>query len=129
MFYQLTFLLVGVLSSPFLPVLFILGTIAKKKTGKLPDAIGPSGKIKGSNQGLKLAVLGESTVAGVGVDNHEEGVTGQIATFLNNETGKEVIWEAIGSSGFTARKVNDHLIEEISKRIPDIFISIKINKT
>lgn len=122
--YQLTYLLASILSLPFFPVLFLLGVMAKKKTGKLPGAFGPSGKIEGSNLGLKLAVLGESTVAGVGVDNHEAGITCQIARYLNSKTGREINWEAIGTSGFTARKVNNHLVSEIPKgmKAPNILV-------
>jgi len=67
MAYQLQYLFVGILTLPILPLLFVLGVIAKKKTGKLPDASGPSGRIEGRNPGIRLAVTGESTVAGVGV--------------------------------------------------------------
>jgi len=123
-FYQFIYNLVAILSIPFFTVLFILGSISKKRTGKLPDARQPSGLIDGTNPGYKLAVVGESTVAGVGVENHTEGVTFQIAKYLNSGTGKEVIWEAIGASGFTARKVFEDLVKEIPKRMkePDLLI-------
>lgn len=123
-YYQFIYILAAVLSIPFFPVLLILAAIAKKRTGKLPDARVPSGKFSGTNPGFKLAVLGESTVAGVGVENHTDGVTCQIARYLNSGTEKEVIWEAIGATGFTARRIHNKLASDIPVRMkePDILV-------
>ena len=122
--YQLFYVLIGILSLPFLPILFLMGVVAKKRTGKLPEAFGPSGVVDGSEPVLKLAVIGESTVAGVGVMDNKQGVSASIAGRLSTMTGRSVNWEAIGVSGYTARKVFDNLLEKLKTRIsgPDIIV-------
>ena len=117
--YQFIYIIAAILSIPFFPLLFLMGSIAKKKTGKLPDAKNPSGRLDGNQPVIRLVVLGESTVAGVGVEEHEEGVTYSVAKTLNQLTDRNIKWEAVGTSGFTARKVNEQLAHKVSERLPE----------
>jgi lysophospholipase L1-like esterase len=113
---QIQYFLIGLLTLPIFPVLFIQALRAKKRVGTLPDAIDPEGKTGGNSPALKVLVIGESTVAGVGVKRHEDGITGAIGQRVHELTGRDVNWLSIGGSGYTAKKVADLLAGEI----PDV---------
>lgn len=121
---QLLYITYGILSLPLLPLLFYLGIRARKKAGKLPDAMNPRGIINGSNPGFRIAVIGESTVAGVGVEDHREGVTGQLAAAVAGSTGREVNWEAFGATGYTVKKIREETVHKLlgSGSTPDVVV-------
>jgi lysophospholipase L1-like esterase len=72
-----------------------------------------------------LLVIGESTVAGVGVKRHEDGLTGGIGRRIHELTQREVKWLSIGGSGYTAKKVTDLLTEKIPER-PFDYVAIAL---
>ena len=63
---------VGAISAiPFLPLMYIQGKQVKAKVPDLPEATGTAGFAVGdSDATLNLVILGESTMAGVGVRTH-----------------------------------------------------------
>lgn len=113
---QRKFFINGFLISPALPFLYLQGQFTRWKVGKLPDAQGDtSGEVIGNNEVANLLVIGESTVAGVGAENHNEALTGQFAKHLSRKTGKTVRWHALGVSGITIHRT----IRELVPKIPD----------
>lgn len=100
-------------------------------TPRLPEALPPfTGCISGDNSPIRLVVLGESTVAGVGVDYHEQAITGQVAQALAQRTGCMVQWRALGCNGFTAQKVEQNLVPQLSSNDADIVvIALGVNNT
>ncbi len=116
MLQQFQYFLVGLLTLPVFPLLLIQALVAKKGVGKLPEAIEPAGNTGGQSPPLHVLVIGESTVAGVGVKRHEEGITGAIGRRIHELTQRDVHWLSIGGSGYTAKKVANLLTE----KIPDL---------
>ena len=114
---QTKFFVSGVLLSPILPFLYLQGQYTRFSVGRLPDAAGAiSGQVVASKDVINFLAFGESTIAGVGVKNHSEGLTGQFARFLSLETGKSVQWNVVGESG-----INIHQsIERLIPQIPDV---------
>jgi lysophospholipase L1-like esterase len=93
------------------PVLLAQGLYVRRTTPKLGGATGPvAGLVPGKGGTLRLLVLGESTVDGVGAASHEEALTGQLAHALARRTGREVAWQAVGKTGANARVVHDELL-------------------
>lgn len=81
----------------------------KRTTPRLPGAAGPAeGLVEGAGEPFRLAVLGESTVDGVGAATHEEALTGCLARELAKD-GRAVRWQAIGRTGANARTVRAEL--------------------
>jgi lysophospholipase L1-like esterase len=81
----------------------------KRTTPKLPGATGPvEGLVPGDGEPFRLAVLGESTVDGVGAATHEEALTGCLARELARD-GRAVRWQAAGRTGANARIVRAEL--------------------
>ena len=68
-----------VVSLPLLPIMYLQGKKTRKNTPKLPEARNPQGYIKtAAEKTLKILAIGESTIAGIGVDFHENGFIGAL---------------------------------------------------
>ncbi|SFA72706.1 Lysophospholipase L1 [Amycolatopsis marina] len=112
------------------PALLIQGRRVRRTTPRLPDAAGPTGGGTGAGSPLDLLVLGESTVAGVGARDHEEALTGQLASALAERSGRAVRWRALGRSGADARTVHAELLESACERRADlVVIALGVNDT
>lgn len=84
---------------------------------RLPEASGVRSSIK--NRQTTLLHMGESTVAGVGVESIEQGLTFSILENLSNNYGHELDWEILGLNG---AKVADMLMMKPFVKCPDILI-------
>jgi lysophospholipase L1-like esterase len=114
---QTKFITRGVLLSPILPFLYLQGQFTRWNVGRLPDAAGEkTGKIGEKDDSINLLSFGESTIAGVGAKDHEEGLTGQFAKYLGAEIGKSVNWHVVGETGIKIHEAINRLIPQI----PDI---------
>lgn len=98
-----------------LPILAAQGAWVRWVTPRLPAAAGPrSGEIPGQGEAIGLWFLGESTVAGVGVDDHQEGLAAQTAVTLAGRKGRPVRWRALGLSGATVAMARQRLTARLS---------------
>ncbi len=88
----------------------------------LPEAKGENGLAGSSERALHILSLGESTMAGVGVDHHEHSISGQVAKSLHRLTGRAIRWQVIAKSGFTAKKVKKMLVPKIPKKQIDLVL-------
>jgi lysophospholipase L1-like esterase len=90
-------------------VILAQAVYVKRTTPRLPGAAGPTeGLVPGAGEPFRLAVLGESTVDGVGAASHEEALTGCLARELARD-GRAVRWQAVGRTGANARTVRAEL--------------------
>ncbi len=109
--WQTIFYLSAVSLLPVAPFLFWLGEKTRRKIGLLPDAAGSKrGRTGDFTETVKLLVIGESTVAGLGARTHETALAGQFAKFLSEKIGKSVEYYVIGRNGVTARRTIDELV-------------------
>lgn len=128
---QIQYLIGMTLVLPLLPLLYFIGKNIRKKVPQLPEAsINLEGEFAGTNEPIRILTIGESTIAGVGVTDHADGITGSIAKGLNQQTGKRIAWRVLARNGCTAQKVR----EEYINIIPDcefdfIFIGLGGNDT
>lgn len=113
-----------ILTVPLLPLLYIQGKRVKAGIPSLPEATGTKGiaGLDTAKETLQLLVIGESTVAGVGVKTHEEGFSGTLGRELSQLLGKNVAWKVYAKSGYTARKVREKLIPGIEETNPDLIV-------
>ena len=94
-----------------LPVLVIQGLWLRRTVPRLGEAGGPlEGETAGEAPPLRLLLLGESTVAGVGASNHDEGLVGRIAASLSEHSGRAIRWRVMGRNGLTARQLRTELV-------------------
>lgn len=113
---QKRFYLNGLFVLPFMPFLYLQGQYTRFRVGRLPDAVGdPAGVVEGGEELIRLLVVGESTVAGVGVDTLENALGGRFAHHLSEATGATVRWRSAGVSGITVRRTIREVVPGLSE--------------
>lgn len=117
------YILSGLLVAPLLPLMAIQGKRIRASVPRLPPAKGASGYIgAGKGQPLRLITLGESTIAGIGVETHAEGFSGTLARALADQLGKPVAWKVYARSGYTAERVTEKLVPQITETDIDLIV-------
>ena len=66
---------------------------------------------------MRIAVVGESTAAGCGVDTHDHGFPGWLARELAARTRRPVRWEVVGQFGATARRIRYRLLPRLGENL------------
>ncbi len=97
-----------------LPLLILQGRWARLRTPRLPEALGPATGTTGDGPALRLMVIGESPVAGVGVATYEEALAAQLARCLAPRLRRAVQWTALGENGVDAAGVIGRLVPRLS---------------
>lgn len=65
---------------------------------------------------MKLLFLGDSSVAGVGMQHLEETLAFNLAREVNKTTGRSVTWRAAGANSATAADMRDHVVPHVEDR-------------
>ncbi|WP_158840837.1 SGNH/GDSL hydrolase family protein [Polaribacter sp. L3A8] len=120
---KLKYFLGSIVSLPLLPLLYFQGKSIRKKVPTLPEAKEPTGFVNGNfNKTLSILSIGESTIAGVGVDYHQNGFTGALANTLSAELDANINWRVYARSGYTVNRVCKKIIPKIEETTTDIII-------
>lgn len=115
----------AIVSIPLLPFMYYQGKQIRANVPKLPEAEGVQGRCEPNGKAqatLKVVSIGESTIAGVGVQTHEEGFTGTFANELSRLFNSNVAWKVYARSGYTARRVKEKLVPKITEDQVDLII-------
>lgn len=110
------------LAIPVFPVMVLQAKKLKKNFPDLPEAQNPAGRTGTNTNSINLLTLGESSVAGVGVKDHRDGISGQLASELAKLSGLTINWEVVAKSGYTARQVRENLLEKLPEKAIDIIV-------
>lgn len=111
------------LAIPFLPIIYFQAKAIKAKFPVLPEAEGSKGLAPSvHNKRLRVLAIGESSIAGVGVKTHEEGFTGTLARELADFFNINVEWKVYAKRGFTAKKVEEMLVPQITEKAFDLVV-------
>jgi lysophospholipase L1-like esterase len=120
---NLRYVLGSIVSLPLLPLLYFQGKNIRKKVPKLPEAKEPKGIVNANfDKTLNILSIGESTIAGVGVDYHKNGFTGALANTLSKELESNINWRVYAKSGYTVKQVYKKIIPEIEENTTDIIV-------
>ncbi|WP_298418357.1 SGNH/GDSL hydrolase family protein [uncultured Kordia sp.] len=113
----------AIVSVPLLPLLYFQGKKIRNTIPQLPEATGNEGIVETSNKtSFQLITIGESTIAGVGVKTHETGFTGTLANSLSTLLDTSISWKVYAKSGYTAKRVNDKIIQRITEKPIDLIV-------
>ncbi|MFM9837194.1 MAG: SGNH/GDSL hydrolase family protein [Cyclobacteriaceae bacterium] len=113
----------AVFSIPLLPLLYFQGKKIKATVPRLPEAQGTEGLASMTAvRTIRMITIGESTIAGVGVETHELGFTGTLANQLATKLKVSVNWKVYAKSGYTAKKVTERLIPTITDTNLDLIV-------
>ena len=114
--WQASYVCAGTAMLPFVPLLYLQGQLTRRKVGVLPDAAGgQNGSIGEGDDAVRLLVIGESTVAGLGARTHDLALAGRFSYELSKHIERPVKWTVIGKNGVTARRT----INELLPKVPD----------
>lgn len=117
------FLLGSMMTIPLLPLMYFQGRQIRARVPSLPEASNPQGYVDhGCGRQLHIAILGESTMAGVGVRTHEEGFAGSLANELSVFFNTNIKWTVYAQSGYTARDVNEKIVPLLRKAKLDLIV-------
>lgn len=90
--------------APLLPLIAVQARQVRRAMPHLPDAHGPTAGVFGKPPPrLRIVVVGESTVSGVGARTHTHSLAGRLGAALGAGFGVSVSWKAVGRSGANAR--------------------------
>ncbi|ASP39561.1 hypothetical protein CHH28_13130 [Bacterioplanes sanyensis] len=124
---SLTSLAAYALLSPLLPWAIWQGKRVRRDTPRLPAAGGDCDGISGDGPAtLELLHLGESTVAGVGIDHIEQGLTAQLAQRLADN--HRVHWQTQSANGLTAGELLEHMPAQ-PRRCDVLVVTLGVNDT
>lgn len=94
----------------------------------LPAPVPTQGQFDGSGDAVRLLVMGDSTVASVGMERLEDTLAYNIAKAVNEQTRSPVDWRAAGGNSATARHIRDFIVPHIEARDwTHIALSVGIN--
>lgn len=117
----------ALLAIPLLPIMKVQGTQVRKSVPSLEAPLDVIGKSGDGPKVFRLLTMGESTIAGIGVDSHHDGITGHLASLIAEQKDCLVEWEVIAKSGYTAKLVMDRLVPKISQSYDLIVIGLGAN--
>lgn len=109
------------------PVALPLAVYTRRNALRLPPAAGLLSGVAGADlpgEPLRLLVLGESTVVGVGVDEQEAALVAQLAAALSVLHGRPVAWRACGENGITAAQACARLLPQVLEQPFDLALLV-----
>lgn len=87
----------------------------RARVPRLAEAAGDdTGSMDGTGEPIRLALLGDSSAAGVGAPDHQTALAGQTAATVAALTGRPLSWRVIARSGATTRRVREDLVDRIT---------------
>ena len=122
---NLRYLSGAIISIPLLPLMYYQAKKIRDSVPRLPEAKGKSGLSLTENKSAKqisLLFIGESTIAGVGVQTHEQGFAGTFAQELSKLKDINISWKVYARSGNTVKKVNQKLLAKITDEQADLLV-------
>ncbi|MDD7911140.1 MULTISPECIES: SGNH/GDSL hydrolase family protein [Pseudovibrio] len=119
----------SLLSWALFPLYAVEGIRTRLKTPRLRPGTGPyEGRFEGAGAPLRLLVLGDSSVAGVGIGTLENGLSYQLAQSLARQTGRAVEWRAAGFNSATANQLCDVVVPHLpATDYTHIYVSVGFN--
>jgi lysophospholipase L1-like esterase len=92
-----------------LPVALAQGLWVRGTTPRLPPARGHRGRCGTGADAVRVVGVGDSIVAGVGVDEQHNALVGQFARRLHERTRRPVEWRVLGLNGATSSTIAERM--------------------
>lgn len=121
--YQLAYYGLLILLIPLFPYFIYVGRRLRKNMPKLPPAADPKQTVGEGANTINLLAVGESSMAGLGVDNHKKSLAGYTSLTLAENWQVQVQFQVIARNGYTAELVAHRLLhKEQADFSPDIIM-------
>jgi len=112
---------------PLMPLVMPLALHTRRQALRLAPAAGQLRGLAGVDlpgEPLRLLVLGESTVAGVGVSCLQQALVGRLAQALAERLARPVSWRACGENGITAAQACKRLLPQVVDEPVDLALLV-----
>ena len=120
---KINFPLLALISLVCSPILYLQSKRVRKTVPDLPEAKNPAGLIQCEEKAaFNLLVVGESTMAGVGIQDHKDGFGWSLAKHLSQHLQQTVRWEVQAMSGYTAQQLHELLLPKIEMKTADLIV-------
>ena len=104
------------------PLLIAQGRYVRSQVPKLPHAPQPwTGELPGPDP-VRVVGFGDSTIAGVGVNDADLGLTAQFSKALHTTLGRGVSWRSVGQSGATSKDLLQRFLTDAVREPGDIVL-------
>lgn len=104
------------------PLLFIQGKAVRRAVPRLPHAPHPWGGVASGPSPIKVLGIGDSTIAGVGVQDSSQGLTAQFSLALAHHSGRGISWRSVGHSGATTKDILKGFMAEANSEVADVVL-------
>lgn len=112
---------------PLLPLALPMAVHTRRTALRLAPAAGPERGLAGGafdGEPLRLLLVGESTVAGVGASCLAFALPGQLASALASRLERPVAWRACGENGITAAEALERLLPQVAEEPVDLVLLV-----
>ncbi|MDH4869211.1 SGNH/GDSL hydrolase family protein [Pseudomonas sp. BN515] len=112
---------------PLLPLALPMAVHTRRTALRLAPAAGPERGLAGGEldgEPLRLLLIGESTVAGVGASCLDFALAGQLAAALAMRLRRPVAWRACGENGITAGEALERLLPQVAEEPADLVLLV-----
>ena len=110
-----------------LPLVLPQGLWLKRTARRLPPALGPISGAMGTGETRRLLLVGDSIIAGVGVEQLADALPGQLARALAARHQCRVEWHAYGDNGASCGDLLRQLHALPALPADWIFVSVGVN--
>jgi lysophospholipase L1-like esterase len=96
-----------------LPIALAQGLWVRQTVPRLPPARGRRGRFGTGPRGASIVGIGDSIIAGVGVDRQEQALVGHLGRRLHERTGEPVQWRACGLNGADSATILERIVPHV----------------
>ena len=107
------------------PLLITQALRVRRNAQSLPEAAGPRSGTLGSGPPLRLAIIGDSSAAGVGVAHQRDALSGQLCTMLAPHF--TLTWQLDALTGATTRSTLSRLATAAARPVDVIVLALGVN--
>ena len=97
-------------TSFLLPIALVQGLWVRQTVPRLPPAHGRRGRYGSGPRGATIVGIGDSIIAGVGVERQEQALVGHLGRRLHERTGEPVQWRACGLNGADSATILERIV-------------------
>jgi lysophospholipase L1-like esterase len=117
-----------VVRMPLLPWVVLQGRRLRRSIPDLPEAPGAREGIVGAGTpGFSVLSLGESPIAGVGLDDQRDNLLPILAERVAAETGTSVRWQVLGQTGIRLHELLPRFENELPAHVDFVFVAMGVN--
>ena len=112
------------------PILLLQSLYVRRVTPRLPQPKGPNqGQVAGNMLPLHLLLIGESTVAGIGVAEISEGLSARAGYHLARLSKRQVNWVGVGENGVRISSLLARIKKQNAKENDFAIVAVGVNDT